>query len=64
MTYPPKQGARVKFLGTSDQFTTMPIGTEGTVSYVDSLGTLHVKWDNGSRLGLIPGEDQYEVISQ
>ena len=37
-------------------------GTEGTVRIVDDMGTIHVDWDNGRRLGLIPGEDSFEVL--
>jgi hypothetical protein len=29
---------------------------------VDDLGTVHVRWDNGSTLGLVPGEDRWEEI--
>jgi hypothetical protein len=29
---------------------------------VDSMGTVHVKWDSGSTLGLIQGEDQWTVL--
>ena len=36
-------------------------GTRGIVTLVDGFGTVHVAWDDGSRLGLIPGEDQWEV---
>ena len=28
-----------------------PIGTLGTVMYVDDTGTIHIKWDNDSTLG-------------
>ncbi len=34
-----------------------PIGTEGTVTGVDDIGTIHVNWDNGSCLGVVLGED-------
>ena len=38
-------------------------GTRGTVRIVDDMGTVHVDWDNGRRLGLIPGEDVfYECV--
>jgi hypothetical protein len=37
-------------------------GDEGTVLFTDSLGTVHVKWDAGGQLGLIPGEDTWELI--
>lgn len=29
---------------------------------VDDVGTVHVAWDNGSTLGLIPGIDQWEYL--
>lgn len=47
---------------TVDDNVTVPPGTEGTVSHVDGCGTLHVHWDNGRRLGLLPGRDQWEVL--
>ena len=40
----------------------VPPGTLGTVTHVDSMGTIHVRWDNGSGLGLIPGEDNFKII--
>lgn len=37
-------------------------GDEGTVTLVDSLGTVHVAWDRGGEYGLIPGHDFWSVI--
>lgn len=34
-----------------------PQGTEGSVMFVDDTGTVHVKWDTGSTLGAVYGED-------
>lgn len=34
-----------------------PIGTKGTVDHIDDIGTVFCKWDNGSGLGFVPGED-------
>ena len=39
-------------------------GTKGTVRIVDDMGTVHCNFDNGRRLGLIPGEDSFSVISE
>lgn len=56
------EGKRVRLISCSDPYTKNSPGTEGTVEFVDDTGTLHVKWDNGSTLGLIPGEDCWELV--
>lgn len=55
-------GKRVELVKMNDPYTTLLPGTQGTVIMVDDLGTIHVKWDNGSTLGLIPGEDIYKIV--
>lgn len=39
-----------------------PAGTLGTVVHVDDIGTIHVKWDTGSSLGVVYGEDQCHKV--
>lgn len=34
-----------------------PIGTWGTVTYVDDIGTVHVNWDDGSTYDVVYGYD-------
>ena len=34
-----------------------PIGTKGTVIGVDDIGSIMVRWDNGSSLNIAYGED-------
>lgn len=51
------EGTRVALVHMEDPFTKIPAGTEGTVKSVDSLGTIHVSWDNGSSLGVVYNED-------
>ena len=58
-TYP--VGTRVRVIFMNDVRAVDP-GTEGTVRHVDDAGTVHVNWDNGRHLGLIPGEDSWEII--
>ena len=36
-------------------------GTAGTVRHVDDMGTIHCDFDNGRRLGVIPGEDEFHI---
>jgi hypothetical protein len=43
---------------------TFALLTQGTVDFVDDTGTIHVDWDNGSTLGLVPGEDQYRFVDE
>lgn len=49
-------GCRVELLRMDDA-QAPPIGTKGTVRYVDDLGSLGVAWDNGSSLQMVYGED-------
>ena len=56
-----KPGQRVRLLRLTDPYSDFPAGSEGTVMFVDDLGTVHVAWDSGSTFGLIPGEDKWAV---
>ncbi len=38
-------------------------GTWGTVDYTDDAGHLHMIWENGRTLALIPGVDQYHEVT-
>jgi hypothetical protein len=57
---------RIQLLHTTDKHTTLKPGDTGTVigETMDSWGrVLSVKWDNGSTLSLIWGEDAWKVLS-
>ena len=41
----------------NDNMHPVPSGTRGTVEFVDDLGTIHCRWDNGQGLGLAPNEE-------
>lgn len=56
------EGTRIELYNTSDPFTRLMPGDRGTVMFIDSIGTVHVKWDNGSTLGMIPGEDSFRRV--
>jgi hypothetical protein len=55
------QGRRIRLISCDDPYTQLKPGTRGVITLVDGLGTVHVAWDDGSRLGLIPGVDLWEV---
>ena len=54
-TYP--AGCRVR-LDRMDDIQAPPVGTEGTVTGVDDTGSIMVRWDNGSGLSVVYGEDK------
>ncbi|WP_026524736.1 DUF4314 domain-containing protein [Butyrivibrio sp. MB2005] len=56
------EGTRVELVHMDDPYTKIPEGTLGTVQVVDDTGTIHVKWDNGSSLGIVYGEDSCRKI--
>ena len=57
-------GTRIELISTMDDGQGVEKGTKGTVIGVDDIGTIHMKWDNGRGLGLIPGEDNFKVLSR
>jgi hypothetical protein len=55
-------GNRVVLLETDDPYTNLKFGDAGTVNFIDDTGTIFVRWENGSSLGLIPGEDKFAIF--
>lgn len=55
-------GSRVMMVYSADPLVPIDGGTEGVVSSVDDIGTIHINWDNGSCLGVILGENVIEKI--
>ena len=49
-------GCRVELVRMDDP-QAPPVGTKGTVRYVDDVGSLGIAWDNGSLLQVVYGED-------
>ena len=39
-------------------------GLQGKVDYIDDAGQLHMKWDNGRSLALIPGVDNFKRMGK
>jgi hypothetical protein len=62
-----RKGMRVRLLrfaidgGPLDDNQLVPHGTLGTITIIDDLGTLHVRWDNSATLGLTI-HDHFEVV--
>lgn len=56
-------GSRVELVHMDDP-QAPPVGTKGTVTGVDDIGTIHVRWDNGCGLGVAYGEDSCRKVRQ
>lgn len=56
------EGTRVELISMNDPYTKLKPGDRGTVTMVDSIGTVFVKWDCGSGLGIAYGEDHIRKI--
>lgn len=57
-------GRRVKLIRCNDQYTKLQPGEKGTINFVDDVGTVFVKWDSGSSLGMIDGIDRWELVEE
>ena len=41
-----------------------PMGAQGEVLHVDAWGTVHVLWETGSTLGIVPSVDEIRLVSE
>ena len=55
-------GCRVELHRMEAPWSPVPPGTKGTVLCVDDAGQLHMQWDNGRTLALVPRADSFSRI--
>ena len=59
------EGTRIALVHMGDDpYSRLVPGDRGTVRYVDDAGTIHVRWDCGSGLGLAYGEDTCRKLTE
>lgn len=58
------KGTRIECISMDDPYHPIAPGTNGTVVAVDDMGTIHMEWDNGRTLGLVPSEDEFKIIKE
>ncbi|MGN0772276.1 MAG: DUF4314 domain-containing protein [Candidatus Ventricola sp.] len=54
-------GTRVELLEMDDP-QAPPAGTLGTVTWVDDTASLCMRWDNGSTLNVVYGQDRVSIV--
>lgn len=55
------KGLRVRLIRMEDAFAP-PVGSEGTVCFVDDAASVHVAWDKGGSLAALYGVDIIEPV--
>ena len=58
------KGTRVELISMDDPYSRLKPGDSGIVEFVDDIGTIHIRWDCGSGLGIVYGEDRIRIIPQ
>ena len=59
------EGTRILLMEMGDDDPRpIPPNTRGTVNFVDDMGTVHCKFDNGRNLGLAYGADRYRKLTE
>lgn len=56
------KGTRIELISMEDPYAPIEPGTQGTVEFVDDMGQIHMRWDNGRTLALVPSEDNFRKI--
>jgi hypothetical protein len=56
------KGTRIELISMEDPYAPIEPGTQGTVEFVDDMGQIHMRWDNGRTLALVPSEDNFKKI--
>ncbi|HCA30071.1 MAG TPA: hypothetical protein DEP23_11135 [Ruminococcaceae bacterium] len=56
-------GTRIELISMGNDPQPIDSGTRGTVDYVDDIGQIGMKWDNGRSLSLIPSEDSFRKLT-
>ena len=58
------KGNRVEMVKMADDPAPIEPGEKGTVNHIDDIGQIHVDWDNGRRLAIVPEVDQFKLITE
>ena len=57
-----QKGTKIKLIHMEDPYKHPADGSIGTVDHVDDAGSIHMTWECGSSLAILPDVDKFEVI--
>ena len=55
-------GTKIQLISMRDEKYPILPGTIGEVTHIDDMGSIHMKWQNGSSLAIIPEVDSFKVL--
>ena len=55
-------GTKIQLISMRNEKYPILPGTIGEVTHIDDLGCIHMKWQNGCSLALIPEVDSFKVL--
>lgn len=57
-------GTKIQLISMrNEKYPVLP-GTVGEVTHIDDAGSIHMRWENGSSLALIPEIDSFQTVSK
>lgn len=57
------QGKRIQMIEMNGDPCPIKENAMGTIKYVDDLGLIQVKWDDGRTLAVIPNTDIFKILN-
>lgn len=57
-------GTKLQLLSMRNETYPVLPGTVGEVTHIDDAGSIHMRWENGSSLALIPEIDSFQTVPE
>lgn len=55
-------GTSIQLIAMKAPYSSIHFGMVGRVTFVDDAGQIHVMWENGKTVPVVPGEDRFQVV--
>lgn len=56
------KGTKLQLISMRNEKYPILPGTVGEVTHIDDAGSIHMRWENGSSLALIPEVDSFKAV--